>query len=143
MGVNSSGGTQRTGSLHLPAEIRLEIYGYAFEAWDFATGRDGKRTILKTATPMLRTCKLVRREAMPYYFDCLEDMYAYATGQAEAVDDQYGSMPDVSTRVTAIFSRIAIQKWLTEARELVERWEFMARVVERNLEKMREKAILQ
>ncbi|KAK4610187.1 hypothetical protein CLAFUW4_13649 [Fulvia fulva] len=128
--------------MDLPPELRLEIYGYAFEKFHFAVGKDERRIVLKTAAPLLRTSELIRKEAMPVYFDCLDKMHARATVKAKAAADRYwkalGARSGPSGAIATAFLR--------ETRrccDIMVRWASVPQIIERNLARMREKAILQ
>ena len=52
--------------LHIPAELRIMIYEYAFDSAIFTKDTKYTKPVLRTAEPLLRTCRQVRHEELPY-----------------------------------------------------------------------------
>ncbi|KAK1065610.1 hypothetical protein LTR12_000341 [Friedmanniomyces endolithicus] len=79
--------TKPSGILALPAEIRIQIYEHVFSAEDVT----GQVTMPGTSIfpPLMRTCRLLRNEAVELYQDHLEAVVIALQWQQQMLERQF------------------------------------------------------
>lgn len=82
-GATKSAEPPRSHLLELPAELRFETYANAMTDFDSTVDKGSRRSTLEPAQPLFHTCKPIRKEAMPLYFACLEDLGAFTRGRSK------------------------------------------------------------